>query len=162
MAPARRAEAVRKAESVKQQVKAVAKDIREGRRRDFEITIGEDELNELLQEDTEIQKSIAQLDVRDPYATIGEDAISFTCVRNVGGVDVTPTITLAPKVSAGGKVSASVESAQLGRLQLPDRLTRKFAERVAAEISQKVNKSGMRLRTLHVAQGQIVAAGSTR
>jgi uncharacterized protein YpmS len=162
MTSARRAEAVRKAESVKQQVKAVAKDMREGRRRDFEITIGEDEINELLQEDPEIQKTIARLDVRDPYASIGEDAISLTCVRSVGGVDVTPTITLAPTVSSSGNVSVSVESAQLGRLNLPDRLTRKFADRVAAEISQKINKSGMRLKTLRIAQGQIVAEGSTR
>lgn len=162
LSPTERAEAVRKAEAVREQVKTLAKDVTAGRRRDFQMQIGEAEVNELLQNDADIRQMVQQLRLQDPYVVIDEGVVRLTATRNVGGADVASTLSVNPRLDSDGRISVTVESAQVGRLRLPDNVTQRFAERLARELTLKVNEGKVRLRSVRVQPGQILVEGSTR
>lgn len=157
-----RAAAAKRAEAVKREVKAIAKDAKEGRRRDFRLEIGEAEVNELIQNDTDVQQILVRLQLEDPYVVMDTGSIRLTATRNVSGVNAVSTVEVSPSVDSDGHIRVSVEGAQIGRLQLPDAMTRRYANRVARDLALKANEGKVKVRTVRVEPGQIVIEGSTK
>jgi hypothetical protein len=162
LSAAKRAEVEKRVEVVKQQVKSLAEDAKQGRPRDFELVVEEAELNELLLTDPDVRRMLQQVQVSEPYVVVEDGRIRLTVTRDVGGVDVASTVTVHPRIGPDGRVAVSVESAQLGRLKMPDAITQRFADRLARDIARNVNEGRVRLRTVRVETGRIVVAGATR
>ena len=162
LSPTERAAAQRNAASIKTQITTLAADAKEGKQRDFDITIGESEINELLTSDAEVQKALQTLEVADPFVVIENSRIRVTVTRAAVGVYVASTLTLRPYLNAEQKIAIEVESAQLGRLHVPDTLTRRLANRMAREVTEKVNGQRVRMKSLQVEPGKILISGSIR
>jgi hypothetical protein len=162
LSPAEQQRIEARIQSLRDEVKAIERDAREGRSRAFQLTLTEEEINSFLFSDHEARRALGRHRIERAFVRIESGRIYATASRRVNGILLSVTAAIVPFVKDERSLDARVEHVDVGRLSVPDTAVRGLANEIIAAFRAQNLESGARFQSLEIADKKITVTGVTR